>query len=192
MRSQSTGMNPSPSFGTMNSLQPQMTGIPSPSMSSPNPISANPFRASTMTFPITSSFANNGMQPPQTSAFTGMNAPIEPQMTSISAQPTGLSLYNTPMQTMQNTGMMNLQPQSNMFTGTNTLSPRMSVNPFMQQQPQQQQQQQQQAFFGGMQPQTNNTSNPFTSNLGQQQQQQPQMTGQAGNPSNYQQWTRTF
>lgn len=193
MRSQNTGMNIAPTFNTMNSLQPQMTGIPSPSMSSPNSISANPFRASTMPFPITSSYANNSMQASQQPSFTGMNAPIEPQMTSISSQPTGLSPYNTPMQQMQGTGMMNLQPQTNMFTGASTLSRRMSVNPFMQQ-PQPQQQPQQQSFFGDMQQQSqmNNNANPFASGMVQQpQQQQAQMTGQT-HPANFQQWTPTF
>jgi hypothetical protein len=92
---------------------------------------------------------------------------------------------------MQGTGMMNLQPQTNMFTGASTLSRRMSVNPFMQQP---QPQQQQQSFFGDMQQQSqmNNNANPFASSMVQQpQQQQAQMTGQT-HPANFQQWSPTF
>lgn len=181
MRSQSTGMATSPGFGTMSSLQPQMTGLPSPSLSSPNPHNANPFRASTMSFPVSSPYANNGIQNPQNPSFTGVGSTIGPQMTGLQAQPTGMSNLNTPMQSMQGTGMMNLQTQSPMFTGANSMSPRMSVNPFMQQQ------QQQQSF---MQSPMNNNVNPFATNMAQQP--QPQMTGQTNNPNNFQQWTPTF
>ncbi|KAI8584279.1 hypothetical protein K450DRAFT_219073 [Umbelopsis ramanniana AG] len=178
MRSQSTGMSPSTGFGTMGSLQPQMTGLPSPSLSSPNPNNANPFRASTMSFPVSSPYANNSVQAPQNTAFTGMSSPLGPQMTGLQAQTTGMSTLNTPMQSMQGTGMMNLQTQTPMFTGANSMSPRMSFNPYMQQQ-------QQQSF---VQSPMNNNVNPFAANMAQQQ----QMTGQTNNPNNFQQWTPTF
>jgi hypothetical protein len=191
VRSQSTVIHTPTGFGGMSNLQPQYTGMPSSSMSSP---SANPFRSSTMAFPISPSYSSNNMQTPQQQpSFTGMNSMMEPQLTGMASQPTGMTNFTPSMQTMQATGMSNMQqPQQNMFSGSNTFSPRMSVNPFMnaQQQQQQQPQPQQQQFFGNMQaPQMTGSVNPFAANMGQQQ---PQMTGQAASPNFQQPWQRTF
>ncbi|KAJ2956237.1 hypothetical protein NQZ79_g7901 [Umbelopsis isabellina] len=200
MRSQSTVLHTPTGFGGMNNQQPQQpqfTGMPSSSMSSP---SANPFRASTMAFPISSPYTSNNMQTPQQQqpSFTGMNSMMDPQLTGMTSQPTGMTNFTPSMQTVQSTGISSMsslqQPQQNMFSGSNTFSPRMSVNPFMNQQQMQTQQQpqqpQQQPYFGNMQsPQMTGSVNPFAASMGQQQ---PQMTGQATTPNFQQPWQRTF